>query len=221
LTSPEAELPLVHLEVEDFLAKIADDQPTPGGGSAAALAGAMAAALTCMAARLTLGREKHFVDLAKMREISRRAEELLGRLTALVDEDALAYNGVIAAHATPKGSPTERQHRAAGMQTALRVASEVPLEAAAACVELIELAAEVGSSLGNRSAASDAIVAALLANAGLRGSLLNAHTNLKGLQDDVFVSAAEDRISHLSNRGKTSLARALAIAGLGESTIGA
>jgi formiminotetrahydrofolate cyclodeaminase len=178
----------------------------------------MAAALTCMVARLTLGRKRYSANQEQMRDVHDRAARLLGRLMALVDEDAKAYEGVIEACSLPKGSDVERERRASEMQNALLAASEVPLEAAEACAELIELAA-VGAALGNRNAASDAAVAALLAFAGLSGALLNLQTNLGDMRDWAFVAATKARLSQLRNAGEAGLARALASAGAGESTI--
>jgi formiminotetrahydrofolate cyclodeaminase len=219
MTSSEADLNLVSLEVEDFLAQLANDQPAPGGGAAAALAGAMAAALTCMVARLTIGRERYSTTRRQMVDVRDRAEMLQSRLAALVDEDAQAYHGVIIAYSLPKGSGTERDRRASEVQDALRCATEVALEAAEACAELIELAA-TDAALGNRNAASDAAVAALLADAGLRGALLNVHTNVRHVRDQVFVTAAEARLAQLRNAAEVGLARTLASAEPGDATIG-
>jgi methenyltetrahydrofolate cyclohydrolase len=220
MTSSEANLRLVSLKVEDFLTNLASSQPAPGGGAAAALTGAMAAALTCMVARLTIGRERYSSNQRQMVDVRNRAEMLQSRLTALVDEDALAYHRVIEAYSLPKNSGTERDRRAAKIQDALRYAAEVALEAAETCAELIELAA-TGAALGNRNAASDAAVAALLADAGLRGALLNVRTNVRHVRDHLFVAAVEARLTHLRNAGEVGLTRALASAEPGDSTIGA
>jgi methenyltetrahydrofolate cyclohydrolase len=218
MTSSDAELSLVTLRVDDFLARLANAQPTPGGGSAAAVAGAMAGALTCMVTRLTIGRERYAANQQQMHDVRKRAETLLQRLTALVDKDAVAYDGVIEAYVWPKDSEAERIRRAAGIQDALRHASEVPLEAAEACAELIELAATC-TSFGNRNAASDAAVAALLAYAGLLGALLNVHANLKQVQDQDFVDATEARLGQLRKVGEFELERALTSADLGDSIL--
>ena len=214
MTSSEADLNAASLKVEDFLAKLASDQPAPGGGSAAALAGAMAAALTCMVARLTIGRERYAANQQGMIRVFDRAGTLQKRLTALVEEDALAYLDVMRAYALPKSAGAEGALRRSEIQRALRWAAEVPLETAEACGELIELAAD-GAAFGNRNAASDAAVAALLAHSGMRSAVLNVRTNLDGLRDPAFTSAAEDRLSPLLTAGDGALARALTAAGRG------
>jgi methenyltetrahydrofolate cyclohydrolase len=218
MTSSEANLHLVSLRLEDFLEKLADDQPAPGGGAAAALAGAMAAALSCMVSRVTIGRERYSAHQQQITDVCARAEVLKSRLTDLVDEDALVYGAVIRAYSLPKCSETERDRRAAKIQDALRRASEVALEAAEACAELIGLAA-IDAALGNRNAASDAAVAALLAHAGLRGALLNVHTNVSHVRDQIFVEATRARLTQLREAGEVGLARALASAQPGDAPI--
>ena len=215
MTSSEADIRLASLKVQDFLAKLASDQPAPGGGSAAALAGAMAGALTCMVARLTIGRERYAATQQQMIRVRDRAETLRTRLTTLVDEDARAYHDVMKAYSLSKAAEADSALRVSEIQRALRRAAEVPLEAAEACEELIELAATC-AALGNRNAVSDAAVAALLAHAGMRGAVFNVRTNLDGLRDQAFNSAAEAHLSHLLTAGDAALARTLTAAGLGE-----
>ena len=215
MTSSGADRRLASLKVEDFLAKLASDHPAPGGGSAAALAGAMAGALTCMVARLTLGRERYAASQQQMIRVRERAETLQRRLTALVDEDTLAYQDVMKAYSLPKAAEADIALRISEIQRALCRAAEVPLEVAEACEELIELAA-TSAALGNRNEASDAGVAALLAHAGMRGAVLNVRTNLDSLLDPAFNSATEARVSQLLAAGDVALARALTAAGLGE-----
>jgi methenyltetrahydrofolate cyclohydrolase len=214
MTSSEAN-GLVSLRVQDFLAKLASDLPAPGGGSAAALAGAMAGALTCMVARLTIGRERYAAHQQQMIRVLDCAETLQKRLTALVDQDTLAYQDVMKAYSLPRVAEADSAQRISEIQKALRRAAEVPLEAAEACEELIELAA-TSAALGNRNAASDAAVAALLAHAGMRGAVLNVRTNLDCLLDQAFNSSTDARLSQLLASGDSALARALAAAGLGE-----
>jgi methenyltetrahydrofolate cyclohydrolase len=215
MTSLEADLRLTSQNVEEFLAKLASDQPAPGGGAAAALTGAMAAALTCMVARLTIGRVQHAAIQQQMIHVRDRAETVQRCLTALVDEDALAYQEVMTAYSLPKIDEAANALRTSEIQRALRHATEVPLEAAEACAELIELAA-TSSALGNRNAASDAAVAALLAHAGLRCAVLNVHTNLRSLRDEPFKSSAEARLSQLQVAGEAALEKALTAASSGD-----
>lgn len=215
MTSSEADLRLTSLQIDDFLTKLAWDQPTPGGGSAAALAGAMAGALACMVARLTIGRERYAASQQEMLRVRARADILRERLTALVDEDARAYQDVIKAYSLPKVTEAKSELRAAEIQRSLYRAAMVSLEAASACAEVIELAA-TAAALGNRNAASDAAVAALLAQAAMRGAVLNVRTNLSCTQNPALTAATEARLCRLMDTGEVSLARALTAANLGD-----
>jgi formiminotetrahydrofolate cyclodeaminase len=215
MSSLKTDVRLTELRVNGFLALLANNQPVPGGGSAAALAGAMAAALTCMAARLSIGRERYEACQDQMRRALDRAEVLGSRLTMLVDEDALAYRAVINACSLPRADEMQATLRTTDIQRALRYAVEVPAEAADACAQVVELAASC-ATLGNRNAASDAAVAALLANAGLRGAAVSARTNLSSIRDEEFRTATEERLSRALAVGEAALLGALAAAGLGE-----
>jgi len=216
MTSLEADLRLASLPVEAFLTKLADNRPVPGGGSAIALAGAMAGALTCMVTGLTIGRERYADNQQQVSSLRARACMLRERLTALVDEDAQAYQAVIKAYSLPKVTEADGNLRTAEIRRALHHAAEVPLEAAEACAELIDLAG-TAATLGNRNAAGDSAVAALLAQAAMRGAVLTVRINLDGLQDPLATTATEARLTQLLDTGEVALARALGVAGLGDS----
>lgn len=180
----------------DFLQRLASAEPTPGGGSAAALSGALAAALVSMVCRLTLGREKFAAVEAKMQQTLEQAEALRQRLTQAVDDDARAYDAVRAAYRLPRGSEAERQARSAAIEAALQEAVRVPLSVARDCAQLLDMARFVAER-GNPNAASDARVAALLAEAGLRGAAYNVHINLPGLKDPAFADRARTEVQRL------------------------
>ena len=118
-------------------------------------------------------------------------------------------------YSLPRVTDADNALRTSEIQIALRRASEVPLETAEACGELIELAATV-LELGNRNAASDAAVAALLAHAGLRCAALSVHTNLRSLRDEPFKSSARARLSQFQAAGDAALAKALTAASVGD-----
>ena len=166
----------------DLVAAVAAPTPTPGGGSVAAYAGALAAALAQMVAGLTTGRKK-FADVdAEMRDAGARAAALVNRLQELVALDAQSYAAVSAAYKLPKDTPEQRAQRDAAITTALIGASEVPLETARACAGVAALA-EVVAVKGNPSAVSDAGVSALLAEAACRGAAYNVRINVAALAD--------------------------------------
>ena len=154
----------------------------PGGGSVAAHAGAVGAALAQMVAGLTIGKKKYAAVDAEMRELAVRAAALGNTLAALVDRDAEAYAGVSAAYKLPSETPELDALKRAKVDEALLDAAVVPLETATACAEVAELALAVAER-GNANAASDAGIAALLAEAGCVGASYNVRINVAALGD--------------------------------------
>jgi formiminotetrahydrofolate cyclodeaminase len=192
-----------------FLDDLASGEPTPGGGSAAALAGALGAALAAMVANLTVGR-KRYVDVdAQMQAVLHEAEALRSRLTDLVAEDARAYEQVRAAYRLPKESADDLAARSAAIQAAMQGASVTPLETMRACIAVLRLA-EQAATLGNVNAATDGAVGALLAQAGLRGAALNVRVNLGGIDDQAFAAASEQTVASLLAEAEATTGRVLA-----------
>ena len=165
-----------------FVAAVASSAPTPGGGSVAAHVGALAAALTQMVAGLTAGKKKYAAVDAEMREVSLRAAALVNELSALVARDAAAFSEVSAAYKLPADTADATARKEKVVTKALLAAAEVPLDTARACARVAELAVTVATK-GNTNAASDAGVAALLADAGCRGAVLNVRINVASLSD--------------------------------------
>lgn len=170
------------LSLGEFLSLLASPAPTPGGGTAAAAAGAMGAGLAEMVAALTLAREKYAAVHDAMREISRDASAARERFQSLASEDSEAYERVVAARRLPKDTEAEAAHRAAELADANRRATEVPLATARLAAGLLERLPELAEK-GNPNAASDAGSAALLLDAAAQGALLNVAINLPGLAD--------------------------------------
>jgi methenyltetrahydrofolate cyclohydrolase len=197
-----------HPNLPTFLDDLASGEPTPGGGSAAALAGALGAALAAMVANLTVGR-KRYVDVdSQMQAVLHEAETLRGRLTGLVAEDAQAYDQVRAAYRLPKESADDLAARNAAIQAAMQAASRTPLETMRACIDVLRLA-EQAVALGNINAATDGAVGALLAQAGLRGAALNVRVNLGGIEDQAFTAAAQQTVAALQAEADAIVARIL------------
>jgi len=159
-----------------FVAEVASSAPVPGGGSVVALTGSMAAALAQMVAGLTVGRKKYVAVEAEMKEMGLRAAHLVRRLAELKDEDAAAYALVSNAYKLAKDTPEQVAARDGAIQAALMKAAEVPLETARWCAEVAQLAAFCAEK-GNTNAASDAGVAALLAEASCKGAAYNVRIN--------------------------------------------
>jgi glutamate formiminotransferase/formiminotetrahydrofolate cyclodeaminase len=166
----------------DFLEAVASSNPVPGGGSVAAYAGALAAALIRMVAGLTLGRKKYAAVESEMTVVAGNAHALAEALSRLVERDAEAYAAVSAAYKLPKESEADAAKRSAAINESLLGAAEVPLETARLCAQAASLAAAVAGK-GNSNAITDAGVAALLAEAGCRGAAYNVRVNVASLAD--------------------------------------
>ncbi|HXI65851.1 MAG TPA: glutamate formimidoyltransferase [Gemmatimonadales bacterium] len=164
--------------LDGWIDELAGGAPVPGGGSAAALAGALAAALVAMVARLTIGRKAYSGAEPRMRQVLAEAEALRGQLRRLVDDDAAAYAKVSAAYKLAKDDPRRRR----AVDEALVGAAEVPLVVARGANRLIALAREV-EAIGNRNASSDARVGAALARAALEGAVENVRVNVAALSE--------------------------------------
>ena len=168
--------------VSGFLASVASSNPVPGGGSVAAHAGALAAALAQMVAGLTVGKKKYAAVDAEMKEAALKAVALGNQLTALVKRDAEAFALVSEAYKLPKEPAEAAGRRAEAVTSALLKAAEVPLETARAAVDVAQLALLVAEK-GNANAVTDAGVAALLAQAAARGAAYNVRVNVQALDD--------------------------------------
>jgi glutamate formiminotransferase/formiminotetrahydrofolate cyclodeaminase len=164
--------------LDGWLDELAGGAPTPGGGSAAALAGALGAALVAMVARLTIGKKAYAAVEQRARAILDEAERLRGELRRLVDEDAAAYAGVSAAYKIPKDEPT----RAAAIDDALIAACRTPADVARRAARVLVLATEI-AQIGNKNAASDARVGGLLAETAIKGAVENIKINVAGMSD--------------------------------------
>jgi glutamate formiminotransferase/formiminotetrahydrofolate cyclodeaminase len=184
-----------------FVEALAAGTATPGGGSAAAVAGAMGAALVHMVAALTLGRQRYAAVEAQMRELRDRAAELQTRLLRLAEQDTAAFEGVMAAYRLPKGTEEERQARQAAIQEALREAIRVPLETARASVETLRLARQAAEH-GNVNARSDAITGAYLAHAAVRSAAQNVRVNADALQDEAEAEEYRAQIAELEREAE-------------------
>lgn len=187
---------LVKLTVEDFVGQLASANPTPGGGSASALAGAMAAAMVEMACNLTVGREKFRDVEEELRVVLERAGVLREEMLAAVDEDTAAYNDVSQSFKLPKSTEAEKSERTVAIQAALKRATEVPLRVARAALETSQLAA-IAVQKSNPNVASDARVARLLADAAREGAVANVEINLSSITDGDFVDHIREELNGL------------------------
>lgn len=187
---------LIDSTVNDFLAAVRSPDPTPGGGSAAALAGALGASLLAMVAGLPKSRAATEADVERLRTAGERCTALAGELTALIDRDSAAYDLVLAAYKRPKGTDDEKAARSAAIQEAMREAIAAPLDVMRACAAATEHGPAI-RELGLASASSDVQVGVALLRAGLQGARLNVETNLESVKDAGYVAKVREEIDRL------------------------
>jgi len=195
---------MVEESVQEFIQKLASGAPTPGGGSAAALGGTMAAALAEMVCNLTIGKEKYENVQEKVKEEREKLASSRKRLMEIVDEDAAAFDEVMKAFKMPKGDDDEKEKRALAIQEAFKLAASVPMETAEKCMEVLERAVVV-AEIGNKNSITDAGSSTLLAHASLNAALLNVRINLSGIKDGKFVEDMERKMRDIQNRADEKL----------------
>lgn len=185
--------------LQTFLDQLASAEPVPGGGSVAALSGALGASLVAMVCRLTIGKKGYEAVSAEMQAILPRAEKLQTELRDLMQADTDAYARVMDAYKLPKNSDAEKALRTQAIQTALKNASDVPLHVAELCAQVLELARSIAIK-GNKNAASDGGVGALMAEAGLHGAAFNVSINLGSINDPAYVAEHRAQILKLEHQ---------------------
>jgi len=187
--------------VSAFLDELASSSPAPGGGSVAALAGALGAALTTMVCNLTIGKKKYADVEGEMKSVRAQAEDMRGRFTALVDKDTDAFNKVMEAFALPKESEAQKSLRTAAIAAATKEATLVPLEVMKHCIDALALTQRVAAA-GNANSVSDAGVSALMLHAACEGAALNVKINLNNLSDPDFVGWKSEDVESLLKTSK-------------------
>lgn len=180
--------------IQEFLDTLASDAPAPGGGSVAALGGALGAALVTMVCSLTVGKEKYKENWAKIEELLKKSEPLRAEFVKLMNEDTESFNNFMAAMKMPKETDEQKAQRRAAMEDASKLATAVPLRTLERCVEMAALAVDA-MKYGNTNAASDAGSAALLAEAAGKAAAYNVRINLPGIKDEAFAADATTRMN--------------------------
>ena len=179
---------LIEMKLKDFIDELSSDSPAPGGGSVAALAGALSSALSSMVCNLTIGKEKYKDVEYDMENLLERLQDIKKRLLDLIDEDTRAFNRVMEAFKLPKNTEEEKKIRKEKIQEALKKAALVPLETARLCAEIIEISKKVAEK-GNKNSITDAGASLIMAEAGLDIAILNVKINLKSIEDEKFVDS--------------------------------
>lgn len=190
-----------HKSVQIFLDELASKQPTPGGGSAAAVMGAQAAALTSMVCNLTIGKPKYAEVEAKMQALLAESEALRATLIGMIKADVEVFDKLMACYGLPKSSDDEKALRTQQIQAVLKEATRVPLACAKACAKAIELS-RVAAEHGNLGVISDAGVAVMAGYAGLKSAALNVQINAASLKDRTFAEAQLAELDTLLQAGE-------------------
>jgi len=189
---------LTDLSIKEFLVKTASNSPVPGGGSIAALSAAVAASLSEMVARLTIGKDGYDAFEEDMKKIAKDAADYRNKLIKDIDRDSNAYNNVIASFKLPKATEQEQKNRKRAIQEALKSASLVPLDVAKDAFKIIELAEKV-VKYGNESAVTDAAVAVMMARTAVLSALYNVKINLVSIKDKDFIEKVRKEIKHMES----------------------
>ena len=183
--------------IDQFLDDLANGNPTPGGGSAAAIMGAMGAALVSMVCNVSFGKKGCEAAEPELRNMLVRSEELRRHLTAMTAEDIAAFDSLMAAYKLAKSSDEEKARRAETIQACLERATEVPLECARACSRVVAMARRA-ADLGYKHVISDVGVGVAAADAALRSAALNVFINAPALRDRRFATNALEEVERLA-----------------------
>ena len=182
--------------LEDFAAVLKSSEPVPGGGSAAALSGALGAALLSMVGEITMGKKKP-EDKTPIEEALAVTSPLVGRFLDLIAEDAEAFGAVMAAFKMPKETDDEKAERARAVEAATIVAADVPLVTARTALEAARAAAGL-AEFGSKSAISDVACGVLMLESAFNGALYNVKINIPGISDEEVVKRLEREVNELS-----------------------
>jgi formiminotetrahydrofolate cyclodeaminase len=192
--------------LDEFISSVASPEPVPGGGSVAAHAASLAAALGEMVAGLTEGRKKFESVDARVREVHRRLTEIRIALQELAQEDAAAYREVMSAYRLPKDSDEQMAARSEAVQMATRKATEAPLRTARLAAEILGRLEDLVAA-GNPNARSDAATGGQLAFAALKGAQYNVLINVSSLEDARFADLCRNEVNELAHNGQIVLLR--------------
>jgi len=190
---------LADMSIKEFLARTASNEPTPGGGSVAALCGAIACALSSMVAALTIGNNKYAEVREEMKGLIASAEGFIDFFTGQMDADAHAFESVMEAYRMPKGSDEEKRFRSDAIQQGLKGAAEVPISVAQKALDAMDMI-EKAVEKGNSQAVTDGAVAAMMARTAVLSALYNVEINLAFIRDDAYRQKMQSRVRELKEK---------------------
>ena len=197
-------------KIKTFLDTLASKSPTPGGGSAAALVGAMSAALLSMVGNLTIGKEKYLDVENDIKRLLEKSEKLRADFEELIEKDIEAFNQFMAVIKLPKETKEQKENRSREMQNALKDAANVPLEIARKSLEVLNICQEVAAK-GNKNVISDAGVGAIVAEAAFESAILNVKINSGMIKDEKDKKDLKREIEELNRLVKGKKDKAMGI----------
>ena len=187
---------LAELTIKEFLEKIASNSPAPGGGSVAALSAALAASLTEMVAKLTIGKKGYEAVEDEMKAVARDAVKLKHKLVQAIDKDSDAYKDVITAIKLPGSTGAEKRNREKAIQNGLKQATLIPMAVAEDAARVMELAGRAIAK-GNKNTIPDGAVGVMMAKTAILSALYNAKINLSSIKDNTFIEKISRQIKGL------------------------
>ncbi len=198
---PVQEGVLVNLTITDFVDEVSRDTPAPGGGSIAALAGALGSALASMVANLSVGKAEFDNQYEALCQLAEKAQAIKDELIHAVDADTEAFNEVITGMRMAKDTQEQQKLRSEAIQSGYKSAAKVPLHTATLCREVMDLC-QSAANIGNNAVMSDAGVGALMAYAGVQGAIHNVRINLPHTKDELFIEEMKSRLGDLLSESK-------------------
>jgi glutamate formiminotransferase/formiminotetrahydrofolate cyclodeaminase len=198
---PAHDSPLVSMKVADFVDEVSRDTPAPGGGSIAALAGALGSALASMVVNLSIGKGEFDPRYDELCQLAEKSQKVKDELIRAVDADTEAFNEVLTGMRMAKDTPDQLALRAKAIQAGYKLAAEVPLRTAQLCREVLDFC-QAAADVGNKAVMSDAGVGALMAYAGVQGAIHNVRINLPHTKDEVFISKMKAELGELLTESK-------------------
>ncbi|MFW9930929.1 MAG: cyclodeaminase/cyclohydrolase family protein [Candidatus Thorarchaeota archaeon] len=199
---------LYDMSLKEFLKETASDRAAPGGGSVAALTGALASSLGAMVCNLTLGKEKYIAVQDEIKDLLHNLTANLETLTKLIEDDANAFNDVMDAFKMPKETEQQIEERKKAIQSGYKKAISVPNETAKVTMNTLELLEPILEK-GNQNAITDAATGALVAVAAIRGAILNIKINLTSINDEIYINTIKKEILELEQKAMVTANRIL------------
>jgi glutamate formiminotransferase/formiminotetrahydrofolate cyclodeaminase len=199
--TPVADGPLVNLNINEFVDEVSRDTPAPGGGSIAALAGALGSALASMVVNLSIGKGEFDSRYDELCRLAGNAQAAKDELIRAVDADTEAFNEVIAGMRMAKDTPEQIDLRSRTIRAGYKSAARVPLRSAQLCRQVLDLC-QAAADIGNQAVMSDAGVGALMAYAGVQGAIHNVRINLPHTRDDAFVAEMTETLGDLLSESR-------------------